>query len=88
MLAVNYFTIRSKLKNYCDEATDNHETIIVTRKDEKNIVLISLEYYNELMKALRNSEYLNKLDKSMEQINEGKIVTKALEELDTVKLKF
>ena len=31
MLAVNYSTIRNKLKDYCDQATDNHETVIVTR---------------------------------------------------------
>ncbi len=35
MLAVNYSTIRNNLKTYCDEATDNSETVIVTRKDEK-----------------------------------------------------
>ena len=63
MLAVNYSTIRSKLKDYCDKATDNNETVIVTRKDEKNVVLISLEQYNALMKAVRNSEYLDKIDK-------------------------
>ena len=39
MLAVNYSTIRSKLKDYCDQATDNNETVIVTRKDEKNVVI-------------------------------------------------
>ena len=84
MLAVNYSTIRSKLKDYCDKVTDNHETVIVTRKDEKNVVLISLDYYNEIMKALRNTEYLNKLDKSMEQIEQGKTVTKSIEELEAL----
>ncbi len=82
MLAVNYSTIRSKLKDYCDKATDNNETVIVTRKDEKNVVLMSLEHYNELMRALRNSEYLNKIDKSIEQIEKGKTVTKTIEELE------
>ena len=84
MLAVNYSTIRSKLKDYCDKVTDNNETVIVTRKDEKNVVLISLDYYNEIMKALRNVEYLAKLDKSLEQIEQGKVVTKTLEELEAM----
>ena len=35
MLAVNYSTIRNNLKDYCDQATDNHETVIVTRKRRK-----------------------------------------------------
>jgi antitoxin YefM len=84
MLAVNYSTIRSNLKDYCDKATDENETVIVTRKDEKNVVLISLEQYNYVMKALRNAEYLEKIDKSMQQIKEGKIVTKTIEELEAM----
>ena len=84
MLAVNYSTIRSNLKDYCDKATDNNETVIVTRKDEKNVVLISLEQYNSLIKAVRNSEYLDKIDKSIKQIEEGKVVVKTMEELEAM----
>jgi len=51
MLAVNYSTIRNKLKDYCDKATDEGETVIVTRKNEKNVVLMSLEQYNQMQKA-------------------------------------
>lgn len=36
----------------------NNETMIVTRKNEKNVVLLSLEQYNQIMKAAKNSEYL------------------------------
>lgn len=50
MLAVNYSTIRNKLKTYCDEATDNNETIIVTRK-EKNA-----EYLAMLNRSLNQLE--------------------------------
>ena len=84
MLAVNYSTIRSNLKDYCDKATDENETVIVTRKDEKNVVLISLEQYNSLMKALRNAEYLEKIDKSLKQVEEGKVVVKTMEELEAM----
>ena len=45
MIVVNYTTIRNDLKNYCDKATDLGETIIVTRKEEKNVVIISFEQY-------------------------------------------
>ena len=71
MLAVNYSTIRSRLKEYCDKVTDDYETVIVTRKDEKNVVIISLEEYNALTKAARNAAYLDMLDRSMEQITKG-----------------
>lgn len=72
MLAVNYSTIRNNLKDYCDRATDEAETVIVTRKNEKNVVLMSLEQYNSIMKAVRNSEYLTKIDQSIAQLEAGK----------------
>ena len=72
MLAVNYTTIRNNLKDYCDTVTDNDETVIVTRKDEKNVVIISLSEYNRLMKAARNAEYLAMIDRSMAQLESGK----------------
>ena len=56
MLTVNYSTLRENLKSYCDKATDEAETVIVTRKNEKNVVLISLEQYNALTKAVRNAK--------------------------------
>lgn len=49
MLAVNYTTLRDNMKTYMDKVTDNYETIIVTRKDNKNVVLLSEESYNNLM---------------------------------------
>lgn len=73
MLAVNYSTIRNNLKSYCDKATDENETVIVTRKDEKNVVIISLEQYNSMMKAARNAEYLAKIDRSMQQLEQGSL---------------
>ena len=82
MLAVNYSTIRNKLKDYCDQATDNHETVIVTRKGEKNVVLMSLEQYNAIMKATRNAEYLAKIDMSIEQLENGKGQLHELIEVD------
>lgn len=82
MLAVNYSTVRENLKNYCDKATNENETVIVTRKNEKNVVIISLEQYNELMKAIRNTEYLAKIDLSIEQLKAGKGQQHELIEVD------
>ena len=82
MLAVNYSTIREHLKAYCDKVTDEQETVIVTRKGEKNVVLISLEEWNALMKAARNAEYLNTLDRSFEQLRSGHGVEHELIEVE------
>lgn len=82
MLAVNYSTIRNNLKSYCDEATDNGETVIVTRKGEKNVVILSLEKYNQIMKAARNAEYLAMIDRGLEQLENGKGQQHELIEVD------
>lgn len=71
MLAVNYSTVRSNLKDYCDKVSDEAETVIVTRKNEKNIVMMSLEQYNQIMKAMNNAEYLAKLDRAFQQLEAG-----------------
>ena len=84
MLAVNYSTLRTNLKDYCDTVTDEYETVIVTRKDEKNVVLISLDEYNALTKAAKNAEYLAMLDRSMAQIENGNVITKTMEELEAM----
>ena len=71
MLAVNYSTIRNNLKDYCDKVSDEAETVIVTRKGEKNVVIMSLEQYNDLMKSQRNAEYLSKIDRAFQQLEAG-----------------
>lgn len=82
MLAVNYSTIRNKLKDYCDKATDENETVIVTRKQEKNVVILSLEKYNAIMKAARNAEYLDGIDRAIEQVKQGRTIVKTMKELE------
>ena len=82
MLAVNYSTIRNNLKGYCDRVTDEGETIIVTRKDEKNVVILSLDDYNALAKAARNAEYLAMIDRSIKQLSEGRGQIHELIEVD------
>lgn len=82
MLAVNYSTIRNRLKDFCDKVTDEYETVIVTRKDEKNVVLLSLEEYNSLTKAARNAAYLDMIDRSMEQLAKGQGTAHELIEVD------
>ena len=62
----------NNLKEYCDMATDVGETVIVTRKADKNVVILSLERFNLMEKAIRNSQYLAKLDRAFDQLYAGK----------------
>ena len=54
MVATNYSTVRNNFKGYCDMATDQGETVLVTRKDDRNIVIMSLDAYNAMTKEIRN----------------------------------
>ena len=71
MVAANYSTVRSNLKEYCDRATDENEIVLVTRKSDKNVVIMSLEQYNLIEKELRNAAYLAKIDRAIAQKNAG-----------------
>ena len=84
MLAVNYSTIRENLKAYCDRVTDENETVIITRKDEKNVVIISLDEWNALQKAARNADYLGKLDRAAADLVTGRGVSKTIEQLEAM----
>lgn len=41
MLAVNYSEFEKNLEKYCDQAAEDYENVFVTRKDNKNIVIMS-----------------------------------------------
>jgi len=72
MLAANYTTVRTNFKDYCDKAVDNDEAVIVTRRNGRNVVMISLEQYNRMVTKLKNAEYLQMIDRSLEQLRDGK----------------
>ena len=74
MIAVNYSQVRENLKTYMDKATDDFETIIVTRKD-KNVVIISEEAYNNLLEnayLLKDKANYDWLMESKKQLESGK----------------
>jgi antitoxin YefM len=68
--------MRNKMKDYFDRVTDDCETVIVTRKGEKNVVLISLDEYNNLMEnnfITGNKAYYDRLLKSKSQLEQGQV---------------
>ena len=74
MIAVNYSQVRENLKTYMDKATNDFETIIVTRKD-KNVVIISEEAYNNLLEnayLLKDKANYDWLMVSKKQLQSGK----------------
>lgn len=81
MIATKQMDLRANIKKYFDLAFSG-ETIIVSRKENKNVVVISEQEYNELQRAKRNAEYLAKLDRSFEQLKNGEVIVKSMEELE------
>ena len=81
MIATKQMNLRANIKKYFDLAF-NGETIVVSRKENKNVVVISEQEYNELQRAKRNAEYLAKLDRSFAQLKQGEVVIKSMEELE------
>lgn len=84
MLAINFTTARSRFKDFCDKVTDDDETVIVTRKAEKNVVIISAERFSELEKAERNAAYLSKLERGLSQVRSGLGIVKTMEDLEAM----
>ena len=80
MIATKQMDVRANIKKYFDLAFDG-EPVIVSRKENRNVVIISEAEYNELVKAKRNEEYLVKLDESFKQFEEGKTISFRMEEL-------
>lgn len=81
MIAAKQMDIRANIKKYFDLASGG-EQIIVSRKEHKNVVVISEDEYNNLQKAKNNAEYLAHLDHSFEQLARGEVVVKSMAELE------
>lgn len=52
MIAVNYTGLRDNLKSFMDKVSDDYETVIVARKNNKNVVMLSEESYNNMMENI------------------------------------
>ena len=76
MIATNYSNIRNNFKKYCDKATRDYETIIVTRKNDENVVLMSEEEYNNLMENLYIRSNLKYYQRLVESIKEAETAVK------------
>lgn len=84
MLVVNYTNLRDNMKTYMDKVTDDYETMIVTRKDNKNVVMLSEETYNNLMEnvyVMGNKANYDWLMESKAQLENGNFSVKKLAEV-------
>ncbi len=81
MDAVSYSDLRQNLKSYLDKVYSDHDPLIITRKNNENLVLISINEYNSLMETnylLSNDANAEHLKKSIEQYNNGNVKNREL----------
>lgn len=76
MKVVNYTDLRLNLKKWMDLVVNDVEELIIKRKNNKDLILVSLDEYN----ALKETSYLlsgknrDVLIKSLEEAKSGKTV--------------
>ncbi len=81
MDAVSYSDLRQNLKNFMDKVYYDHEPLIITRKNNENLVLISIDEYNSIVETsflLGNEANREHLKLSIEQYRAGKATKKEL----------
>ena len=86
LLAVNYTELRGNMKECMDKVSDDYETLIITRKKNRNIVMISEETYNNMlenMHLLGNEANYRWLMESKRQLENGQAEVRELIEVET-----
>ncbi len=81
MIAANYTEFRISLKKYLDKVEESNEILIIKRGSGKGTVLISLDEYNSIMETvhlLSSKTNSDRLYESIQQMKEGKVVSKGL----------
>ena len=85
MIATNYSTLRDNLKEYMDRVCDDYDTLVVTRKHDRNVVMISEESYNNMLEnmyILGNRENYDRLLEAKRQVEAGLAEVHELIEVD------
>ncbi|MDD6550584.1 MAG: type II toxin-antitoxin system Phd/YefM family antitoxin [Lachnospiraceae bacterium] len=78
MIATNSTQFREHMKRDMDRVSDDCEPLVITRKKDRNLVLISEEMYNNLVEniyVMGDKANYNWLMESKKQAEEGRLIT-------------
>lgn len=81
MKVVSYSDLRQNLSSVLDGVVNDHETVLVTRKNNETAVLISLDDFNAYQETgylLSSPANAARLKESIEQLNAGKTMERGL----------
>ena len=81
MNAITYTDLRQNLKTYMDKVIQDNDPLIITRKNNENVILMSVNEYNSLIETnylLSNEANAEHLKKSIAQHKSGKTTSREL----------
>ena len=76
MRIVNFSDARNRLKSVLDQVVDDADYTVISRRDAKDAVVMSLDHFNGLMETvhlLKSPANAAHLTKSIEQYRSGKV---------------
>jgi len=85
MEALSYTAARENLAKTMSKVCDDHAPVIITRKREQSVVMMSLSDYESLQETaylLRSPQNAKRLMESVAQVENGGGMAQALEEVD------
>jgi antitoxin YefM len=85
MQVTTYSEARAKLKTYLDQVCDDHNPLVIARKNNRSVVMISLEDYEAMEEKaylLSTNANAQRLTESIEQYQRGELIYKTMEELE------
>lgn len=74
MATITYSEVRSKLAETMEKVCDDHTPVIITRKNSRSVVMISLDDYEAMEETaylLRSPENARRLLESMAELSSG-----------------
>ena len=81
MQAYSYSETRNRLKAIMDTVCKDRETVIVTRKDGQNVVMLSLDDFNSIQETiylLSSRTNAERLHRSVREVEENRVVERKL----------
>ncbi|MDT6961405.1 MULTISPECIES: type II toxin-antitoxin system prevent-host-death family antitoxin [unclassified Cupriavidus] len=86
MRTVHFSDARNNLKGVIDQAIDDHEAVLITRRDAPNAVIMSQAQYDswaETIYLLNSPANAAHLSRSLEQLRAGEAKSRTLLDPDT-----
>ena len=81
MNAITYTEARANLANTITRVCDNHDPVIITKKSDKSVVMISLEDYESMEETaylLRSPKNAQRLLESIHELESGNGIEREL----------